>query len=95
MTAENQGSGRQANNAQDLAQAFQELAKGERAASALENHLSSIEKKIDELLAGMDPDHLQAWEAREAANADASSSGNGNPAQGRSEKQEEAGSKSR
>lgn len=43
-------------------QAFQELAKGERAASALENHLDSLEKKIEDLLAKADEDEkkLQA-----------------------------------
>jgi len=35
-------------------QAFQELAKGERTASALENHLTALERKIDELLAQAD-----------------------------------------
>ncbi|KAH7132095.1 hypothetical protein B0J11DRAFT_577041 [Dendryphion nanum] len=35
----------------EFAQAFKELARGERAASALEDHLDSLEKKIEELLA--------------------------------------------
>ncbi|KAK0270501.1 hypothetical protein LTR35_014037 [Friedmanniomyces endolithicus] len=35
----------------DLAKAFQELAKGERAAAALENQLTSMEAKIEALLA--------------------------------------------
>jgi exonuclease VII small subunit len=34
-----------------VTQAFQDLARGERAAAALENHLESLEKKIEELLA--------------------------------------------
>jgi hypothetical protein len=38
----------------DCVQALKELAKGERTASALENHLDSLEKKIEELLAQAD-----------------------------------------
>jgi exonuclease VII small subunit len=34
-----------------ISQAFKELARGERAAAAMENHLNSLEKKIEELLA--------------------------------------------
>ncbi|KAF1943640.1 hypothetical protein EJ02DRAFT_342821 [Clathrospora elynae] len=35
----------------DLAQAFKELQQGEQTAAALENHLESLEKKIEALLA--------------------------------------------
>ncbi|KEQ63614.1 uncharacterized protein M437DRAFT_47207, partial [Aureobasidium melanogenum CBS 110374] len=35
----------------DSLQAFQELNRGEQTATALENHLSALEAKIDELLA--------------------------------------------
>ncbi|KAJ4309952.1 hypothetical protein N0V94_008690 [Neodidymelliopsis sp. IMI 364377] len=35
----------------DFAEAMKELARGERTASALESHLDSLEKKIEELLA--------------------------------------------
>ncbi|KAF3040831.1 hypothetical protein E8E11_003302 [Didymella keratinophila] len=35
----------------DFAEAMKELARGEQTASALENHLDSLEKKIEELLA--------------------------------------------
>ncbi|KAF9692322.1 hypothetical protein EKO04_009489 [Ascochyta lentis] len=35
----------------DFAEAMKELARGERTASALEGHLDSLEKKIEELLA--------------------------------------------
>ncbi|KAF1360179.1 hypothetical protein EJ07DRAFT_177502 [Lizonia empirigonia] len=35
----------------DFAEAMKELARGERTASALETHLDSLEKKIEELLA--------------------------------------------
>lgn len=34
-----------------MLQAMKELARGERTASALESHLDSLEKKIEELLA--------------------------------------------
>ncbi|KAK5943387.1 hypothetical protein PMZ80_004394 [Knufia obscura] len=37
--------------AAEMAQAFQELAKGEQTASALEKQLDGIENRIDELLA--------------------------------------------
>ncbi|KAJ8107272.1 hypothetical protein OPT61_g8985 [Boeremia exigua] len=35
----------------DFAQAMKELARGEQTAAALEGHLDSLEKKIEELLA--------------------------------------------
>ena len=35
-------------------QAFQDLARGERTAAALEHHLTALEKKIEELLAKAD-----------------------------------------
>ncbi|KAI9869978.1 MAG: hypothetical protein M1830_004874 [Pleopsidium flavum] len=38
----------------ELAQAFKDLSKGERTASVMEDHLTSLEKKIDELLASVD-----------------------------------------
>ncbi|KAL9621280.1 MAG: hypothetical protein Q9160_004301 [Pyrenula sp. 1 TL-2023] len=44
----------------DLAQAFKDLAKGEQAASALENRLTSVEQKIDELLERAEKDELIA-----------------------------------
>jgi hypothetical protein len=37
-------------------QALKDLARGERAAAAMENHLDSLEKKIEELLAKADED---------------------------------------
>ncbi|KAL8709102.1 MAG: hypothetical protein Q9220_006123 [cf. Caloplaca sp. 1 TL-2023] len=47
----------------DLAQAFQEIAKfrhrGERAASAMESQLESLEKKIDDLLAAAEAGNIQ------------------------------------
>ncbi|TKA25841.1 hypothetical protein B0A50_05596 [Salinomyces thailandicus] len=44
----------------DLAKAFQELARGERTATALENQLSSMEAKIEELLARAERDQQEA-----------------------------------
>lgn len=45
------------NDAQaDMAQAFTDLLRGEKQATALESQLSSIEKKIDDLLAQADRD---------------------------------------
>ncbi|KAF2134254.1 hypothetical protein P153DRAFT_280213 [Dothidotthia symphoricarpi CBS 119687] len=35
----------------DLAEAFKELSRGEQTAASMEQHLDSIEKKIEELLA--------------------------------------------
>lgn len=39
-----------ANVAADLAQAFQDLSRGEQTATALENKLNDIESRLDELL---------------------------------------------
>ncbi|KAL8812053.1 MAG: hypothetical protein Q9223_001280 [Gallowayella weberi] len=36
----------------DWAKAFEEIARGEQAASAMENQLTALEQKIDALLAG-------------------------------------------
>ncbi|WPH03790.1 Hypothetical protein R9X50_00667300 [Acrodontium crateriforme] len=44
----------------DIAKALQELAKGERTATALENQLSSMEAKIDALLAQAEKDAEEA-----------------------------------
>jgi len=38
----------------EFAKAFQELAKGERTASALESRLTNIESRIDQLLASIE-----------------------------------------
>lgn len=48
-------------------QAFQELAKGERTASALENNLTALERKIDELLAQADNDERNLRKDRSGA----------------------------
>jgi len=58
MAADEQHESRLAAEA-DLAQAFKDLAKGETTASALENHLTSVERKIDDLLASIDRGDVQ------------------------------------
>ncbi|KAL8836482.1 MAG: hypothetical protein Q9176_006255 [Flavoplaca citrina] len=39
----------------DIAVAFQEIARGEQAATAMENQLTALESKIDALLASAEP----------------------------------------
>jgi hypothetical protein len=56
----------------DLAQAFEDLDRGERTASALEQHLDALEERIEELLA-----HAQE-------NQRSIEAGNGQPSQQRS-----------
>ncbi|PSS27839.1 hypothetical protein M430DRAFT_32417 [Amorphotheca resinae ATCC 22711] len=53
------GTGSESSDAVDLAQAFAEVARGEKTAQALEAHLSTLEKKIDDLLASFDEAELQ------------------------------------
>nr|POE63183.1 hypothetical protein CFP56_04086 [Quercus suber] len=48
----------------DLVKAFQELAKGERTATALENQLSSMEAKIEALLAQAEKQQQEAQDAK-------------------------------
>lgn len=47
-------------------QAFQELQRGERTATALENNLSALERKIEELLASADANEKALEEATKA-----------------------------
>jgi len=47
-----------------IPQAFQELARGERTATALENQLSAMESRIEELLAQAERDHEEAENMR-------------------------------
>ncbi|KAF2206036.1 hypothetical protein GQ43DRAFT_467573 [Delitschia confertaspora ATCC 74209] len=54
MVAEQDRDARNTPQEPDFAQVFQELARGERTATALENHLDALEKKIEELLAKAD-----------------------------------------
>ncbi|KAH7077281.1 hypothetical protein FB567DRAFT_596457 [Paraphoma chrysanthemicola] len=53
----------------DFAQAMKELQRGEQTAAALENHLDSLEKKIEELLA-------QAEKANEELKVDSEKASN-------------------
>ncbi|OJD25213.1 hypothetical protein ACJ73_03421 [Blastomyces percursus] len=52
-TNENTATGRDQSPESHLAQAFKDIADGERTASALENHLASLEEKIESLLAAI------------------------------------------
>ncbi|KAK7532152.1 uncharacterized protein J3D65DRAFT_635934 [Phyllosticta citribraziliensis] len=61
----------------DLAQAFQDLARGEQTAAALETHLDKIEKQIEALLAAAD-------EARESPKQQGDASGSSQGGQGSS-----------
>jgi hypothetical protein len=48
-----------------LVQAFKDLQRGEQTATALENHLSSLEKKIDDLLSSAETNQNTASEKAE------------------------------
>jgi hypothetical protein len=45
-------------------QAFQDLARGERTAAALEHHLTALEKKIDELLVKADEERIRTEQSK-------------------------------
>ncbi|KAK4542041.1 hypothetical protein LTR36_007072 [Oleoguttula mirabilis] len=60
----------------DLAKAFQELARGEQTAAALEAQLNSMEAKIEALLAQADKDQQEA-ERLQAQRASSGDSGAG------------------
>ncbi|CAK4014731.1 hypothetical protein B0A55_08907 [Lecanosticta acicola] len=49
----------------DLAKAFQEVAKGERAAAALENQLSQMEARIEALLAQAEKEQQEVHEVKQ------------------------------
>ncbi|OJD18580.1 hypothetical protein AJ78_01421 [Emergomyces pasteurianus Ep9510] len=52
-----------------LAQAFKDIANGEKTASALENHLTSLEEKIEALLAAIEnPGNASGNAASKSAN---------------------------
>jgi hypothetical protein len=62
-------------------QAFKDLARGERAAAALENHLDSLEKKIEELLAKADEEERKLnMQPKPAGDKPPSTNGEGNGA---------------
>lgn len=45
---------------------MQDLDRGEKAASSLEDDLSRLESRLDEILAGLDPEVIKAIDAAEA-----------------------------
>ncbi|KAB5536362.1 hypothetical protein GE09DRAFT_1226427 [Coniochaeta sp. 2T2.1] len=53
-----------------LAQALQDLARGEQTANALENNLSKLESKLDELLASFEESHDEAGGEGDSATKD-------------------------
>ncbi|KAK7510627.1 uncharacterized protein IWZ02DRAFT_494590 [Phyllosticta citriasiana] len=78
MAAHQNGAGQQKPTGDaDLAQAFQDLARGEQTAAALENHLDKIEKQIEALLAAAD-------EARESPKQQGDAGGSSQGGQGSS-----------
>ncbi|KAJ9626595.1 hypothetical protein H2203_004228 [Taxawa tesnikishii (nom. ined.)] len=60
----------------DFAKALQELAKGERTAAALENHLTNLEARIEELLAQANRNQADVEQAKKKEADQGSSSGN-------------------
>ncbi|KAF1997987.1 hypothetical protein P154DRAFT_439960 [Amniculicola lignicola CBS 123094] len=56
MSGEQNGATGEVHQEPDFAQAFKDLAKGERAAAALESHLDKLERQIEDLLAKADED---------------------------------------
>lgn len=60
-------------NEADFAQAFKDLAKGERTAAAMESQLTALERKIDDLLASVDP-HATSAEQMQPKTEDKSTS---------------------
>ncbi|RKU41631.1 hypothetical protein DL546_000620 [Coniochaeta pulveracea] len=69
----------------ELAQALQELAKGEQTATALENNLSSLESKIDALLASFE-EQERSQTRHAAGNPPSDADGNGAEAESTGEK---------
>ncbi|KAK3059882.1 hypothetical protein LTS18_009849 [Coniosporium uncinatum] len=61
----------------DFAQLLKELNKGERTAASLENHLDSVEQKIDELLKQAEADEKERDEKRRRAAEEAKGSTHG------------------
>ncbi|KAJ5944927.1 hypothetical protein N7516_005095 [Penicillium verrucosum] len=59
----------------DMAKALADLAKGEMTASALENHLNTIESKVDELLESFEKQGTAAAEATSVEETDLSQLG--------------------
>ncbi|KAJ4301191.1 hypothetical protein N0V90_003282 [Kalmusia sp. IMI 367209] len=64
----------------DFAQALKEIARGERTATALENHLDSLEKKIEEMLAKAEEDERNLKAPSKPSADDSSSTDQSKPA---------------
>ncbi|KAF1815770.1 hypothetical protein P152DRAFT_455484 [Eremomyces bilateralis CBS 781.70] len=82
MTEKHNGESANASVEADFAQALKELTRGEQTAAALENHLTSLESKIEELLAQSSEDQATAEKEKESKGPDAGSSSgdkNGGP----------------
>lgn len=58
-----------------LIQAFKDLQRGEQTATALENHLSALEKKIDDLLATAEANQSTVDEKAESSKEQVESGG--------------------
>lgn len=76
MTAQRNGNAENVLNETDFVQAFQDLARGERTAAALEHHLTALEQKIEELLAKADEEERIRMEQSEGSQAQPSESSN-------------------
>ncbi|UZP44382.1 hypothetical protein NXS19_012194 [Fusarium pseudograminearum] len=60
----------------DLAQAYRDLARGEQAATNLENNLTNLESRLDAILAALEAnENLQAFAATKASQTNDSSQG--------------------
>ncbi|KAH7391802.1 hypothetical protein BKA66DRAFT_568217 [Pyrenochaeta sp. MPI-SDFR-AT-0127] len=76
MSTEQNGGVPAPNPDAEFAQAYKELQRGERTAAALEDHLDSLEKKIEELLAQAE-NADQAMKAQPGSTAEKSAEGEG------------------
>lgn len=76
MTAQQNGNAENVSNETDFVEAFQDLARGERTAAALEHHLTALEKKIDELLVKADEEERIRMEQSKGSQAQSSKSSN-------------------
>ncbi|KAF2092792.1 hypothetical protein NA57DRAFT_81940 [Rhizodiscina lignyota] len=83
MAAQQNGESQKSVNPEaDLAQAFKDLAKGERTATQIENQLAALERKIDEMLAQADkqePQRNGATNSMSAPQVDAPEDGDKKP----------------
>lgn len=61
----------------DMAQAFKDLASGEKAAQALEANLDSLEKKLDDMLASFEVAERERVSASTSSDKEGNSGNNG------------------